>query len=64
MGTATAKKALFERMQAYFAPLRRRRGELAADPGAVDEVLRHGAEKARAAARETLEAARRAVGLD
>ncbi|MBP7276472.1 MAG: tryptophan--tRNA ligase, partial [Kiritimatiellae bacterium] len=64
LGYGTVKKDLWERMQAYFEPMRRRRAELAADPEAVEEVLRRGAERARAAARETLRRARAAVGLE
>ncbi|MGW1147686.1 tryptophan--tRNA ligase [Streptomyces sp. NPDC002454] len=44
-------------------PVRERHREWAADPGGVDEVLRRGAERARAVARPTVDAAYRAVGL-
>lgn len=64
LGYGTVKKELWERMQAYFEPMRRRREALAADPGAVEAVLRRGAERARAVARETLRRARAAVGLE
>lgn len=63
MGYAEAKKALFEIMWAYFDPFRRKREELAKDPGYVESVLRAGAERARAEAHKTLAAARRAVGV-
>lgn len=63
-GYGQAKKALFELMHETLAPLRARREELAADPGYVESVLTAGAEKARAEAAETLQAARRAMGLD
>jgi len=63
MGYGHAKKALFEAFEATFAPLRRRRAELEADPGYVEGVLRAGAEKARAEARQTLDRAREAVGI-
>jgi len=64
MGYAQAKRELFDRMWRYLAPFRQRRRELAADPEYVASVLRSGAERARAEARRTLSAARRATGLD
>ncbi len=63
MGYGHAKKALFEAFEATFAPLRKRRDALAADRGYVEGVLRLGAEKARAEARQTLDRARAAVGI-
>jgi tryptophanyl-tRNA synthetase len=63
-GYAETKKALFELMWAYFAPFRAKRTELERRPEYVEDVLCRGAEKARAAARQTLNAARRAAGLD
>jgi tryptophanyl-tRNA synthetase len=51
-------------MWAYFAPYRQKRADLEKDPAYVDAVLREGAERARAEARKTLNAARKAVGLD
>ncbi len=62
-GYGHAKQALFEKMQAYFAPMQKRRDELAADPGYIDAVLKNGAERARAVASVTLDKARRAVGI-
>lgn len=62
-GYGQAKKALFERLWAYFEAFRRRRAELAADPAAVEATLRRGAQRARAEARRTLDAARESVGL-
>ena len=64
MGYGDAKKKLFEVMWTYFAPYRQKRAELEKDPGYVESVLREGAERARAEARKTLNAARKAVGLD
>jgi tryptophanyl-tRNA synthetase len=63
-GYAEGKKALFEKLWAVLEPFRRRREELERDPDAVDAILRRGSERARAEARRTLQAARRAVGLD
>jgi tryptophanyl-tRNA synthetase len=64
MGYGDAKKKLFEVMWTYFGPYRQKRAELEKDPGYVEAVLREGAERARAEARKTLNAARKAVGLD
>lgn len=62
-GYGTAKKALFEKVWAYFEPFRKRREELQKDPAYVEAVLKEGAERARVEAGKTLSAARRAVGL-
>ncbi|MDA0990927.1 MAG: tryptophan--tRNA ligase [Verrucomicrobia bacterium] len=62
-GYGDAKKALFEIMWSSMKPLRERRAELAADLGAVEGILRRGAERARQEADITLRRARRAVGL-
>jgi len=64
MGYGEAKKALAEKFEAHFGPLRAKRDELAKDLGYVEGVLRAGAERARAEARETLQKARQAVGLE
>lgn len=63
VGFGQAKKELLEKLDAYFAPARARRKELEADPAYVERVLREGAERARAEARKTLDACRRAVGV-
>jgi tryptophanyl-tRNA synthetase len=63
MGYGDAKKALLEKVVAYFAPYRARRAELEKNPAEVEKVLREGAEKAQAVARETLDEAKRACGL-
>jgi tryptophanyl-tRNA synthetase len=57
------KKDTAEAVVELFRPLQVRHAELCADPGYVDEVLRAGAERARALARPTVDAAYRAVGL-
>lgn len=62
-GYGSAKKALFELFQETFAPLRAKREELEKNLDYVEEVLRKGAERARAAASITLDKARSAVGL-
>ena len=62
-GYGHAKKALFEIYKRTFGPFRERREDLAAHPDTVRDILAAGAAKARAVARETLAAARDAVGL-
>lgn len=63
-GYGDAKKALFEIMWAYFEPFRKKRRELQNNMDYVEEVLRSGGEKAGAEAAKTLNAARRAMGID
>jgi tryptophanyl-tRNA synthetase len=63
-GYAETKKALFELMWTYFEPFRKKRVELQNNPEFVEAVLQRGAAQARAEARRTLNAARRAVGID
>jgi tryptophanyl-tRNA synthetase len=63
MGYGDAKKALAEAFESYFAPMRARREELARDLSRVEDILAAGAGKARQTVRETLDAARSAVGL-
>jgi len=62
-GYGHAKKALFALFEERFAPLRAKRAELQANPDYVEQVLKKGAERARAAATVTLDKARKAVGL-
>jgi tryptophanyl-tRNA synthetase len=63
IGYGDAKKALLGKIESYFGPARERRKELAARPDYVEDVLRQGARKARAAARETMALVREAVGM-
>ena len=64
MGYGEAKKALAEKFEAHFGPLRAKRDELAKNLDYVEGVLRAGAERARAEATQTLKKARQAVGLE
>jgi len=64
MGYGHAKTELLDKINEHFGPMREKRAELANDMDFVEDVLRQGAEKAQALARETLQQARRAVGLD
>ena len=62
-GYGTAKKALLAAYHRLFDPFREKREELMKDPDALEDILRAGAAKARAAAAPTMEKVRRAVGL-
>ncbi|MFG3207174.1 tryptophan--tRNA ligase [Streptomyces sp. NPDC048192] len=57
------KKDTAEAVVEVLRPVQARHRELCADPGYVEGVLRDGAEKARAMARPTVDAAYRAIGL-
>ncbi len=63
-GYGHAKKELFEKFNSYFQPFRQKREELLANPGEIESILAAGAARARKTAGETLEKARKAVGLD
>jgi len=63
VGYGDFKKRLFEAVWEFFAPLRRRREELLAEPNYVDEVLANGAERARVVADSVMKRVREAVGL-
>ena len=64
LGYGDLKKGLFENYWTYFEAARSRRTELGANLDFVNTVLRDGATKARAKAREVLTRARKATGLD
>lgn len=63
MGFGEAKKTLLAKIEETFAPIRARREELEKNPSDVEDVLREGARKARAIAREVTDAARAACGV-
>ncbi|HJT76332.1 MAG TPA: tryptophan--tRNA ligase [Gemmataceae bacterium] len=63
IGYGDAKKALLAKIDEHFGPARQRRRELAAHPDQVEDVLRAGGRKARAAAEQTMELVRDAVGI-
>jgi tryptophanyl-tRNA synthetase len=63
IGYGGAKKMLLEKINACFAPAREKRKQLAAEPGYVEEVLRNGAQRARAEAQQTMALVREAVGM-
>jgi tryptophanyl-tRNA synthetase len=63
MGYGEAKQLLLDKIDTYFRPARERRKQLAQDPASVEDVLRHGARRARAEAQQTMALVREAVGL-
>jgi tryptophanyl-tRNA synthetase len=63
MGYGEAKNALLQKIEDYFAAARERRRQLAKDPATVEDVLRQGAQKARAEAQQTMVLVRDAVGM-
>ena len=63
MGYGQAKKRLVELIIEYFKPYRQKRTELESNIDYVSDVLANGAQRAKAAASETLRKVRRAVGL-
>ncbi|MGB9602508.1 MAG: tryptophan--tRNA ligase [Verrucomicrobiia bacterium] len=63
-GYAELKRTLFNHYWEYFEPMRKRRAELVNNIDYVYEVLKKGAEKARAQASIVLKRARRACGVD
>ena len=63
-GYGDFKKQLFEKLWAYFAPLRARRDEILKDKSYIDDVLRQGAQRANEVANDVMERVRDAVGLN
>jgi tryptophanyl-tRNA synthetase len=63
LGCYEDKMNLAENVVAALAPIRERAAGLRADPGAVREVLRRGAERAREIAADTMDEVRRRMGL-
>ena len=62
-GSGEAKTKLFEIARDYFAEARARREKLTADPATLDDILKEGACRARAKARDVLGRCQQACGL-
>jgi len=62
-GYGDFKKRLAEAYWDCFSEMRKRREEILADPGYVDDVLRNGAERAREESAKVLDRVKKAVGL-
>jgi tryptophanyl-tRNA synthetase len=63
IGCVECKSRLAESLDAVLEPIRRRRAEILADPGYLNDVLARGREKATAAARETMALVRQAIRI-
>jgi tryptophanyl-tRNA synthetase len=63
VGYGQAKKLLKTQIEAYFAPFRDKRKELAQSPDTVEDILREGAKRARHEAQLTMDKVRTATGL-
>jgi tryptophanyl-tRNA synthetase len=63
LGDVTVKRHLVDVLEAFLAPIRARRNELARDPGHVGRILREGTERGREVAQRTLSEVRRALGF-
>jgi tryptophanyl-tRNA synthetase len=64
LGDVKVKKFLNEVLQETLRPIRKKREELARDPGEIMEILRKGTGRARTAAAATLARVKKAMGLD
>ena len=64
LGYGDLKKALFEHYWNYFADARKKRAEFAANLDHVNKILSDGATKAKTLARQVLNRAKKASGLD
>jgi tryptophanyl-tRNA synthetase len=63
LGYGDAKKALYEKVLAYFGPAREKRRELEAKPDVVEDILRDGAARARRETAELMDDVRAAAGV-
>lgn len=63
LGWGAAKDKLFELLNTHIGPMRERYHELMAQPQQIEDILLHGAEKARQITQPFMEEIRRAVGL-
>jgi tryptophanyl-tRNA synthetase len=62
-GYGEFKKELFEKLWAYFAPMRERREEILRDKSYIDRVLTRGARRANEVANQVMQHVRHAVGI-
>jgi tryptophanyl-tRNA synthetase len=62
-GYGDFKKQLFARLWEFFSPMRKRREEILAQPGYIEEILAAGAKRANAIAHQVMDRVRRATGL-
>jgi tryptophanyl-tRNA synthetase len=63
MGYGEAKETLYQAAMTHFGEAFERRTRFESDPDQVEDILREGAHRARAKAREVVERVRSACGL-
>jgi tryptophanyl-tRNA synthetase len=63
IGYGDFKKRLFGAVWEHFAPMRKERARIAADPAEVDRILQRGSERAAAIALPVMDRLRKAIGL-
>jgi tryptophanyl-tRNA synthetase len=64
VGDVEVKQKLVVALNEFLDPIRDKRAEYERQPGLLEDILAHGSRRARAEARETLELAREAMGLN
>jgi len=64
VGDVEVKQKLVAALNAFLDPIRERRAEFERQPGLLEDILAEGSRRARAEARETLQLAREAMGLN
>ena len=64
LGDSIVKKYLFEVLNNFLDPIRKRRQEYAADMSYVQQVLAHGTATTREATAQTMDAVRKVMHLD
>lgn len=64
VGDVEVKQKLIAALNAFLDPIRERRADYERQPGRLEDILAEGSQRARAEARETLELAREAMGLN
>ena len=63
LGDVAVKRRLLDVLEAFLAPIRSRRAEIAGDPALAEDVLARGTERGRAVAARTLADVRTAMGV-
>jgi tryptophanyl-tRNA synthetase len=64
VGDVEVKRKLADALNGFLDPIRERRAEYERQPGLLEDILAEGSRRARAEARQTLELAREAMGLN
>jgi tryptophanyl-tRNA synthetase len=64
VGDVEVKQKLVAALNGFLDPIRERRAAYERQPGLLEDILADGSRRARAEARETLELARAAMGLN